>query len=170
MKTTLIQLDEIDDILSTKDKMQWNSSRRILLVVPHNNKAVFRRIDLVLLQRWAQKNGSHLAISTSQEYLHELGKLSGVKVFPTVLAAQKQDWSDYPLMVKKPEFPTKEDVLKFKRYIADGKKGRLLPNWQKTVFFTLGILAPIALVLALIPHAVITLHPDQTTQNFTLNF
>jgi len=170
MKTTLIQLDENDDILSIKDKMQWNPSKRILLIVPHNNKSIHRRIDLVSLQRVARKNGAQLALSTSQKYLHGLGKLTGVKVFSTVLAAQKQDWPDYFHEVQKPESPTRNEVVKLKEYIADRKKGSQLPNSRKILFFTLGTLAPIVLVLALIPHATITLHPAQTVQNLLLDF
>jgi len=170
MKTTLIQLDENDDILSIQDKMQWNPSRRILLVVPHASRSMLRRIDLVLIRRLAQRNGSKLAISTSQKYLYRLGKLTGVKVFRTVLAAQKQECPDQTPAVKKPEFVIKKDIVKFKKYIADENRQRPLPNWQRNIFFILGTLAPIALVLALIPHAVISVPLVQTTQDISLNF
>ena len=170
MKTTLIQIDENDDILSIKDKMQWNPSKRILLIVPHNNKSIHRRIDLVLLQRAAKKQGAQLAISTSQKYLQGLGKLTGVKVFSTVLAAQKQDWPDFLTKIWKPESQTRIAIGKFKEYNVERKKERLLPIWQKILFFTLGTLAPIVLVLILIPQGRITLYPKQTPQRLILEF
>ena len=170
MKTTLIQLDENDDILSIKDKMQWNPSRRVLLIVPHNNKCIHRRIDLVLLQRVAHKNGAQLAISTSQKYLHDLGKLTSVKIFSTVLAAQKQDWPDSPHWIRKPESLSRSEIGRHKEYVANGKKEVQIPNWQKIFFFTLGTLAPIALVLVLIPHATITLYPRLAVQKLFLKF
>jgi hypothetical protein len=170
MKTTLIQLDENDDILSIKDKMQWNSSQRILLVIPHNNKCIHRCIDIVLLQRVAQKNGSQFAISTSQRYLHGLGKLTGVKVFSTVLAAQKQVWPEIPEGVQRPKSHTRKESFQIKEYLANRKREKLIPSWQKFLFFSLGALTPLALVLILVPHATISLYPAQTVQKLNLDF
>ena len=169
MKTTLIQLDESDDILSIKDKMQWNPSKRILLIISHNNKSIQRRLDLLLLQRASNKLGAQLALSSSQKHLRTLGKQTGVKVFSSVIAAQKQDWPEVARKPHENHSSGKKELIKRKEIIDKEKKEKPTPVWQKISFFTLGTLAPILLILILLPNATITISPTRTEQMFSLN-
>ena len=170
MKTTLIQLEQTDDFLSIKDKMQWNPSGRILLVVPHNNKSIHRRLDLVLLQRAAKKSGTQIAISTSQKPLKRLANLAGVNVYSTVLAAQKQEWPDQsPELLNRNAFHQNK-VCQIGKFLTDKQPIKVLPNWQKILFFTIGVLAPVAIILLLTPRATVSFIPNTTVMEMTLDF
>jgi len=52
VKTQIIQLEEHDDTISVKDKMDWSQTPRVLLVWPERGKVFRNRIDLVLLDRY----------------------------------------------------------------------------------------------------------------------
>ena len=67
MKTQIIQLEAHDDIVSTRDKMGWSQTSRIVLVWPNKGKILDRRLDLVLLQRHSMLLGAQLALVTQEE-------------------------------------------------------------------------------------------------------
>ena len=64
MKTQIIHLEPHDDIISTRDKMGWGKTRRILLVWPTRGQILTRKLDLQLLLRQAQTAGEQLALVT----------------------------------------------------------------------------------------------------------
>jgi hypothetical protein len=64
MKTQVLQLDPHDDIISTRDKLGWKQTGRILLVWPRKGHVLTRRLDLVLLARHTASLGAQLALIT----------------------------------------------------------------------------------------------------------
>ena len=92
MKTTVIQLEPHDDIVSARDKMAWCRSGRILLVFPDSTRILVHKIDLILLYRSSQKLGAQLAIVSDDPELKINAKEIGIPVFGSATNAQKSPW------------------------------------------------------------------------------
>ena len=67
MKTHIIKLEPHDDVISTRDKMGWGKTGRILLVWPDRGRVLKRQLDLVLLQRHSNLLGVQLGIVCKDE-------------------------------------------------------------------------------------------------------
>jgi hypothetical protein len=169
MKTHIIQLERHDDVISTRDKMIWGSSQRILLVFPERGNILTRRIDLVLLQRHSAALGAQLALVTSNVSIRLNARDLGIIVFKSVIQAQKSPWR-VPLAIRR----------KFKRrppprLALDDLRQRLVPPpvpgsiGQRLLIFAFGLAAVVALVLFLFPNASILLDMAQQEQRVKMN-
>jgi hypothetical protein len=168
MKTTLIQVNPNDDLISVKEKMQWNPSGRILLVVPRINHAIQSPLDLQRIVRSARRLGAQVAISTPQKALRRLAEGQNIIVFSSVIAAQKNEWKEELQLSK-----SKQRSAKI-RLVEKGKpfKTRIEKesnNWQTIMFFFIGVLAPILLILLLLPQAIVNVYPKSLVRNVDLN-
>jgi len=83
MKTHVIQLEAYDDIYSARDKMAWNTSEQILVMVPAENHYLNRKLDLVLLNRQAKAQGAKLGITTQDQNIAFYARQIGIPVFET---------------------------------------------------------------------------------------
>jgi Baseplate J-like protein len=168
MKTTLIQISPNDDLISVKEKMQWNPSGRILLVVPRINHAIQSPLDLRRIVREGRKLGAQVAISTSQKALHRLAEEQGIIVFSSVIAAQKNEWKEELELSKSKQRSTKNNLVEkgkpFKTRIAKENN-----TWRRIVFFFIGVIAPIFLILVLLPQATVKVFPKTLTRNVNLD-
>jgi hypothetical protein len=169
MKTHIIQLERHDDVISTRDKMMWGSSQRILLVFPERGSILTRRVDLVLLQRHSAALGAQLAFVTSNATVRQNARDLGIIVFKSVIQAQKSPWR-VPLTIRR----------KFKRrppprLALDELRQRLVPRpvagsiGQRLLIFTIGFAAVVALVLFIFPNASILLDMAEQEQQITID-
>ena len=55
MKTTILHLEEHDDVITVQDRLGWAKSPRALLIWPDEGRILTRQLDLVLLQRTARR-------------------------------------------------------------------------------------------------------------------
>ena len=62
MKTQILQLESHDDAISTRDKMGWGQTRRVLLIWPARGRVLTRQLDLILLLRHSLTLGVQLAL------------------------------------------------------------------------------------------------------------
>lgn len=92
MKTTLIQLENHDDIVSARDKMGWAKGGRILLVWPERDAPLNRRLDLVLLQRHSAVLGCPLAFVSQEPEVRYHALRLGIPVYKSLKQAQKEHW------------------------------------------------------------------------------
>ena len=111
MKTTLIQVNPSDDLISVKEKMQWNPSSRILLVVPRTNHAIQSPLDLQRIVQSGRRLGAQVAISTSQKVLRRLAEGQNIIVFSSVIAAQKNEWNEELQLSKSKQRSTKISLV-----------------------------------------------------------
>lgn len=168
MKTHVIQLEPHDDLTSVRDKMSWAKAGRVLLVFPRRPRILARTLDLRLLQRHAAGLGAQLAIVARADDLRRAAAGLGLPVFETAAAAQRQAWareSGTPL--GPPRRERRPDLRKMRRDLSPPE-----PAWRnhlalRLALFTLAALAVIALLMAMIPSAVIRLTPQTRLQALT---
>jgi len=175
VKTQILQLEPHDDVISTRDKMGWSQTGRILLVWPSRGQVLTNRLDLVLLQRHSSNQGTQLALVTHDPDVRYHARQLGIPVFENVRQAQEIRWRrtlrhkprihpvhspnvEVTRSAKVPEKPQKTALF----------PGAILSPAARLVLFTIGVLAFLSLAAALLPTAELTLTPKTETQAITL--
>lgn len=92
MKTQIIYLDPHDDPISTKDKLGWVKAPRAVLVWPNRGRILTRRLDLVLLQRYAQEHNLQLGFVTHDPDVREHAEFLGIPVFDSMQTIPDDGW------------------------------------------------------------------------------
>jgi len=167
MKTQVIKLDLHDDVISVRDKMSWAKTERILLVFPRRSHILARTLDLRLLQRHAATLGAELAIVTRSEELRRTAEQLSLPAFEMAASAQRKAWE----REKGPARPSRRFVrpdLRQMRRVALPPEAR----WRsilgfRFLFFTLAVLAILAVLSLFIPSATIQLSPETRLQSMT---
>ena len=161
MKTQIIQLEEHDDTLSVRDKMDWSQTPRVLLVWPEKGKVLRTRLDLILLERFCSAHGSQLAVlTTDKEVIFQAGE-AGIPVFQSRSEAQLQPWRksfrefqrrglEKYAAEKLPDIPLERETP---------QPRKKLPLWARIPIFTLGVLSVLILAAFLFPSAEVTVLP-----------
>ena len=168
MKTQVIQLDVHDDVTSIRDKMSWAKTPRILLVYPRRSRILKRTLDLRLLQRHALLLGAQLAIVAPSADIRQSARELGIPIFKTASIAQRRTWqADYASGV--PVRRTPRADLRGMQRAALPAEGR----WQdrfgiRLLFFTLAVLAVLALLVLFFPSATVTLSPETRMQSVAI--
>jgi len=175
MKTQILRLDEHDDLISTRDKMNWGQTGRILLVWPENKRLLRRRVDLVILQRHAISLGAQLALVVTDPVVRFHAKTLAIPIFKSLRHAQSAHWrverrqrrlrTPAPLY-QSPRTPEELEALRQAAHPA-------APAWMalpavRVGIFTLGVLAVLALGAVLLPGAEVSLSPQSMPQELNL--
>lgn len=169
MKTQIIQLEPHDDVISTRDKMGWGQTGRVVLALPKGAAILNRRLDLVLLQRHAASLGAQLALVSGDEVVRYYAKELRIAVFNNTKDAQRLPWRTgrrRRLRIRRPG--TRPDLRELRAEIT-----RRPPAWSKHPafrlgFFGLGVLSFVAVILYLLPGARIELVPKAGLQETNL--
>ena len=174
MKTHIIQLEQYDDSVSARDKMSWAKGERILLVWPERGRVLYRRMDLVLLQRQSAAQGAQLALVTRDPDVRYFAPRIGIPVFKSLRKAQRAVW-------RLPRrFRGAKPAVFFQEIGQPDQTVRPIPVRPERVtpalkplnrlfFFALGVLSLLAIAMTLIPSAVVTLTPQTGVQEVTLD-
>lgn len=171
MKTQVVQLDPHDDIISTRDKLGWKQTGRILLVWPRKGRVLSRRLDLVLLTRHTASLGAQLALVTHDPEVRAYARSLGISLFDSPQEAQQARWDrpkHWRRRIRNQNGRTPQ--LELLRQQARPQPARWLSNPViRLSLFTLGVLAALALAAVLLPAARISLFPEITQQSITLD-
>lgn len=193
MKIQLIRLEEHDDIVSASDKLGWAQTGRVVLVWPERDRRtagalramatrrtpavpLTRRIDLVLLQRRALELGVQLAFVSRHPQVRAHALSLGIPVFNSPRQAQSLHWR----RTRRRRFAWQRRMIEERRaafrkqLAAQPPRNPLaapsrLPIVVRALLFTLGMLALITLLAALLPGAHITLTPAVRVQTVSLS-
>jgi hypothetical protein len=182
MKTRILQLEPHDDVLSTRDKMGWVKGGRILLVWPERARMLNRRLDLILLQRRSQELGAQLALVTHDPDVHYYAPRLGIPVFKSLRRAQTAHWR-VPWRFRKKQdegtpilaegnAPTDQAETRSRAERLAARPEPPYPRLSLTtrmVFFTLGVLALLAIAATLVPAAQVRLNPETRSQQVSLS-
>ena len=175
MKTQILRLDPHDDVTSTCDKMNWGQTGRVLLIWPEHGRLLRRRVDLVLLQRHSSSLGAQLALVTSDPIVRFNARQLAIPVFKSLRQAQSAHWRVERRLRKRPApitqapLPQNYDALEAMRQVAHPPaQAWLAQPAARIAFFTLGVLAVLALAAILLPGAQVSLTPQTKTQTLTL--
>jgi hypothetical protein len=169
MKTSVIQLEHHDDVISTRDKIAGSKSARILLIWPERGAILNRKLDLVLLQRFAQKIGGQLALVTSDADVLFNAAEQGIPIFETAEEAQKKPWrrprNKRRGTLRRERKPV--DLEKMRSKLPPKKLDKVENPALRIAAFMVGICAALALILFFLPNAQVKLALAE--QNQTLN-
>lgn len=171
MKTQVLQLDSHDDILSTRDKLGWKQTGRVLLVWPAKGRVLTRRLDLVLLTRHAAGLGAQLALVTADPLVKENAASLGISVFESAEQAQTARW-ERPKHWRRRlsrEHVSWQDLIEQKQAASAPRS-----NWQnkltgRLIIFAVGVAAVLAIAALLLPSAEIRLEPQTLIQELELS-
>jgi hypothetical protein len=167
MKTHIIQLERHDDAISTRDKMMWGSSQRILLVFPERGSILTRRVDLVVLERHSQALGAQLALVTANTAVRQNARELGIPVFKSVIQAQKMPWRvprEIRRKFRRRPLQRPAEDLRLRR----AEPSRELRLGERLIVFVLGVAAVLALVMFIMPGASVILFSAEQDQRLTM--
>jgi hypothetical protein len=177
VKTQILQLETHDDVISTRDKMSWGQTGRILLILPPRGRILTRRLDLVLLKRRSAEIGAQLALVTRDPLVRFHAHVLGLPIFDNVTQAQHARWkrrrltrqrSPASLRSVSPASPPLASPVLQPSSLPAASLLRLTSPVLRIILFTLGLLAFLAVAAIFIPQAEITLTPESITQQMVL--
>ncbi len=164
MKTQIIQVEMHDDVVSLCDKLSWVKARRVVFVYPRRGAMVDTRLAWLLLRRKAMAMGALLGLVAHTERTRRLAQEAGVLVFAGILEAQQAEWPTVPrCRVRRRGAPPDLEALRTELHRVE--KTRLSRPGARLAFFSLAVLALLALLLFLWPAAEIRLSPAPLTQS-----
>ena len=160
MKTQIVYLEPHDDYNSVRDKLNWTQSPRVIIVWPGRGRVLYRRIDLVLLQRYARKLGTQIGLVTlDPDVLHHAEALR-IPTFESLELQSEKAWRTRgERKISKPTSPGEISSFQSKTKQAPEKPPQM--NLAiRIALFSVGFLAILVLAILLIPQAVITIQPE----------
>jgi hypothetical protein len=174
MKTQIIQLEPHDDAISTRDKMGWGQTSRIVLVWPKGPKSIGapvlnRRLDLVLLQRHSTSLGAQLALVTRDRSVRFYAGELRIPVFRTLKEAQNSRWRTgrrKRLHLRRTQ--PRPDFAQLREEVHPRPPAWLEKPPARFGFFSLGVISFLAIIVYLLPGARIELAPKTELQETAL--
>jgi hypothetical protein len=174
MKTQIIQLDPHDDYISARDKIGWSKTGRVLLVFPERSSGLSRELDLVLLKRHCDSLGAQMALLTRNEEIRFRAHKLGIPLFSSSSSAYRKHWRTNnqnklkDLVVNSSSISHRKNI-----YMLKALAHPTTPPWMnrlefRLLVFALGVVAVLAIAGVLMPAADITLKPDTTQQEITI--
>ncbi len=171
MKTQVIALEPHDDVISLRDKMSWAKTERILLVVPRGTALRARTLDLQMLKRHADSVGAALGMVTRSEEMRLIAREMGIPVFKRLPNAMRAAWPDGPVKHGPTRRHEPPDLSEMRREAFPAEAAWRDRYGIRLAFFSLGVLAILAVLVVFLPTATIQISPATRTQSldFTTN-
>jgi len=165
MKTQIIQLEEHDDIISTRDKLGWGQTSRIILVWPNQGNILTQQLELNLLQRHSLSLGKQIAFVTQNPLIRSLSRELGIPVFESLREAQSSRWR--AARRRKTRVTRRQPRPDLQAMASESRTQA--PDWlnhtpTRIVSFGLSLVAVFLVLAALIPSARIEVTPGVKTQ------
>lgn len=164
MKTTLIQIDPHDDLISIKDKMTWAKSQRLLLFFPKGYPLDQCPLTMKLIRRYAEANGTHVGIITKNHIMREIASEQDIPCFTSAPQAEKKNWPQPKQAMPTRTYQGLQQLVEKKDAVADLPKSKRVINVQKIISFLILFLFSLAGLIAIFPSASITIYPKTTRQ------
>lgn len=166
MKTQLIRLDQFDDAVSTRDKILWSKSPRIILVFPPKCQLEFSIIDLQILYRQAQKQGSQLAFVVKDGVIKEHLDRMGILTFKTIREANQARWITARRHLRVETKRSEKEGVHFQSKVnKESKKGHGLSSLN-LISFCIGMLSVFSLAAFFLPRVTIEIDPEVQLQEY----
>jgi hypothetical protein len=165
MKEQILTLERTDDLHSMRDKIARAQAGRLVLMWGALEEPLTRRLDLVLMARWAALAGSQLVVVSADEEVRRLARLAGIPCYPTLTASALAALSTRPIAPKgldrfrRPPRP---------RRLPHRNGRRTLPTPWRVGLFLAAILSVSAMFLLLLPSArIIAVFPSRKVEEST---
>ncbi len=176
MKTHIIKLEPHDDAISTRDKMGWGKTGRILLVWPDRGRVLTRQLDLVLLQRHSNVLGIQLGIVTKDDEVRTKAQELAIPAFRNLRHAQNRQWRT-PRRYRRSRYERASllqsagEQIESRDYRAErpARQYRSPAPLARLILFTFGVLSMLSIAAVLLPSADLVLTPKVQTQTLSLD-
>ena len=173
MKLQLIHLDPEDDQISAREKLSWARASRAVLVWPRRGRVLTRRLDLVLLQRQAQRQAVELGLVTYDPTVLQLAQELGIPTFESPDHLPEAGWrtGQTPAPPARPTRRPVEEVQRLARDIPTAAPTLLgLSRAARGVSAGLASLCALAVAGSILPSAEITLTPRRELRTLPIEF
>jgi hypothetical protein len=87
VKEQILTLEPTDDLPSLRDKIARAQAGRLVLLWPILHKPLSRRLDVILMRRWAAAAGSYLIIVSADRSVRRLAREAGAPCYPSLEAS-----------------------------------------------------------------------------------
>lgn len=161
MKTTIIQLEEFDQIASIKDKISNSPTQRVLLVWPDSGYLNLKPLDYLVILRYAYLLDIQLACVLDDPVVVRFMKEQGISTFHSIPESNKKPWRKPKIINFINKEANNERKTRINEYLETKSSPSMkLPGFVRWIVFFVGIVAFFALIFFLIPGATINLMPD----------
>lgn len=107
MKEQIIEVEPFDDVASVRDKLRWARADHVLLVLADGaeHRIARNKLDLLLLQREASRQGAALALITRDRVIIDFARELDLPCFASVEANRARRWAAPPprRVIEQPE-------------------------------------------------------------------
>lgn len=167
MKTQVIQLERYDDVISTRDKLGWSKAPRVVLVFPTRGRILQRKLDLILLIRYARLQAMQIALVTMDPVVRDHATEVGLPFFTSIRQAQRKAWRRPKIRLVARQLNQRPDLKDLRTRVGDSTKQYQIRRDVRIFLFSLAILGVLSVILLFVPSADVTIYPERETQ--TLN-
>src|SRR5258708_4721461 len=175
MKLQIIQLEPYDDVVSIRDRLSFVSTERVLLVWPRRGEILKRKLDLLLIQREAARQGARLALITGDPAVLDHAAELNISTFESIKASQRGKWKRPRSKVFVDRTDRPEDApdayelreLTSRLRPVSLERAQLQRSIRRAAAVALGIFLLIVIVL-FVPSAQVTIPPAQAQINTTV--
>jgi hypothetical protein len=170
VKIQIIYLDPQDDHASAREKLNWCQAPRAALVWPNRGRILTRRLDLVLIDRHAQKRGVQIGLVTLDPSIREHAYSIGIPTFDSIDDVSQETWyaKRSPSLTIDPD----RDRIQIRELLLTERPNRKAMGWgQRAVQWVIGFVGLAALFVmaaALLPSAKVVLLPETQAQAFEI--
>jgi hypothetical protein len=162
VKVQVINLEPEDDHISAREKLRWTKAPRAVFVWPGRGRVLTRLLDLKLLQRQAERQGTQIGLVTLDPdtiyNAHELG----IPVFETLGEIETGHWHVRPRAPSEPHAnrnpESREELLRNPPARALSRPTQ--PSRTRYALFALGFTLPLMMLLSLLPAAHLVVAPE----------
>lgn len=174
-----LQLDTNDDAITIKDRLSFIRGRRVLLIWPEEGTTLTRKLDLILVQREADRRAIQLALVTHDTQVIAYAKDLNISTFETIRSSERGRWKRGRKKVFIPRYhkpntePEPEDLKPVASRVLkrDQRRpqARYLVERLVVLAILIGVIAGTAYVILPSAVVIITLPEDEisTTVNIT---
>ncbi len=170
MKTEIIRINQFDNISSIRDKLKWVKSPRVLVYFPDRINDSFSQVDLQILVRQAQRQGTQLALVSRSVILKERAEGLCLPIFNSTEDAYRQRWR---VIKRKQTSPadneaTKKSIGELREQLIVHRSGDEIHQVIRLFAFLAGIASVITLVWFFIPRVEVIFDSDRQVQNYKM--
>ncbi len=173
MRVQIVYLSPADDIDSTRDKLGWVHAPRALLVWPDRGRVLTNRLDLVKIQRYAQRRNIQIGVLTFDSDVLQIAKELEFPIFDSLEDLPEIEWErDHPTPIL-----LTEETLSRRLETVNQRTLDPVPTWAKAIGrrktqvpITLILSLTLLLIFFLGPSAEIVLTPvsEENRETFVL--
>ncbi len=150
MKEQILTLERTDDLHSMRDKIARAQAGRLVLLWGALEEPLTRRLDMILMSRWAAMAGSELVVVSADEEVLRLARSSGIPCHPSLTASALAGLSTQSAAMVKMDWPRRPTRP---RVVPHRNGRRPLPPPLRIGLFLAAVLSIVAVFVLLLPSA-----------------